>query len=237
MWSTRSVNNITVNGRGQLPHSSASKGRIRGFRTSETLDLVVGEAGEAYRARVDDASLLDRFTRTIVFVKPDLVIVYDCLSAREESTFDYWLHATHPFQGDDPRKIHLTVDDVHCAVSMLKPDGLELRQTNEYDPNPRPRIQLREWHLTASTPRPTRRTEFVATYQAYRAGEKTPPRPLLEDVDGGYVLRGQVGSDAVVALLPNRPQAAIRVNGLTTTGKPLVQRRGSDGSILATVSP
>jgi biotin carboxyl carrier protein len=53
MWTTRSVNNFTVSGQGQLPHSAASQGEITSFKTTPTLDLVVGQAAEAYRQKAD----------------------------------------------------------------------------------------------------------------------------------------------------------------------------------------
>lgn len=41
VWSTRSLNNITVNGKGQLKRSAAATGEIVFFQTSPTLDVVV----------------------------------------------------------------------------------------------------------------------------------------------------------------------------------------------------
>ncbi len=82
MWSTRSVNNITVSGQGQVAQSASAQGQITQFKTSPTLDIVAGEAGGAYRSD-SGAPLLDRFSRTILFIKPELVIVYDRLIARE----------------------------------------------------------------------------------------------------------------------------------------------------------
>jgi len=49
VWETKSQNNITVNGHGQVKHSPFSKGKIAAFKTAPRIDAVVGEAGEAYR--------------------------------------------------------------------------------------------------------------------------------------------------------------------------------------------
>ncbi|MDP6038754.1 MAG: DUF4962 domain-containing protein, partial [Candidatus Latescibacteria bacterium] len=64
MWETRSVNNITVNGKGQGKRLASAVGKIVNFETTEHFDWVVGEAGEAYDEDVG------RFTRAILFVKP-----------------------------------------------------------------------------------------------------------------------------------------------------------------------
>lgn len=235
MWSTRSVNNITVGGRGQLPHSAAARGEIVDFRTTPHIDAVVGEAGEAYRTKAEidlGDLLLDRFTRTVLFVKPDLIVIYDQLAAREPSSFEYWLHATDRFEAADPKDIRLRVGEVGCRIGLLAPDGLQLIQTDQYDPNPRPRIKLREWHLTAATGDERRSVEFVAVYRPHRLDDASPDMPRLEHSDGGYALRTAVPGGTAVVLLPVSEETTVEAHGLKTTGKPLAALLHADGTIM-----
>ncbi len=234
MWSTRSVNNITIDGQGQLAHSAAAQGRITQFKTSPTIDMVAGEAADAYRSS-SGAPLLDRFTRTILFIKPELIVVYDRLEAQRESTFEYWLHATQKFAVTSQRKIDLQVKDVGCAVSLLAPEGLEFSQTDQYDPNPRARVTLREWHLTATTPSRARNVEFVALYRPHRDGNQPPRNEKLTKIDGGYVLTADLTDGQVVALLPTDDSALLSADGLSADGAILVQRRDKDGNVVATL--
>jgi hypothetical protein len=234
MWSTRSVNNITVDGQGQLAHSASSQGRITQFKTSPSIDIVAGEAGDAYRTRSGDP-LLDRFTRTVLFIKPELVVVFDRLVARGDSTFEYWLHATEKFTVTNQHDIDLQVKDVGCAVSLLLPAGLEFSQTDQYDPNPRPRITLREWHLTATTPSKAKTVEFVALFRPYRDATEPPHKEKLTRIDGGYVLTAELADGQVVALLPTDDSASLSAEGLSTDGTILVQRRGKNGSVVTTL--
>ena len=102
MWSTRSVNNITVDGIGQ-PHGYEAVGQIVQFENHPAYDIVVGDAPDAYYApknNVDypDGKVLEQYRRSIVFFKPNLLIVYDKLKAVRPATFEYWLHAKKPFQ-------------------------------------------------------------------------------------------------------------------------------------------
>jgi len=237
VWSTRSVNNITVDGQGQLKRSAAAKGRIIAFKTTPSIDVVVGEAGGAYGARKDGNSrgLLDRFTRAIVFVKPELVVVYDRLAARQPATFEYWLHAVNEFAVGDQRNIEVRAGDVSCAIDILAPKGLKFSQTDQYDPNPWPQITTREWHLTAATPSKTGGCEFVALYRPHRANRPVPAAASLKPIDGGYLLEAELSDGRVIALLPTDDSAALSAEGLATTGKILVQRRAADGSIVETV--
>ena len=102
VWSTRSVNNITVDGIGQLPRSNQAIGEIVQFEHHPDYDIVVGDAPMAYRATNNpdypDGTVLEQYRRSIVFVKPDLVIVHDRLKAVRPATFEYWLHAKNPVQ-------------------------------------------------------------------------------------------------------------------------------------------
>jgi len=239
MWSTRSVNNVTVDGKGQLPHSAASQGRVVAFHTTAAIDAVVGEAGEAYRgssSRDASSRLLDRFSRAVLFVKPELVIVFDCLDARQESTFQYWLHATDKFTVGEQGSVELRVGDVVCPILFLEPKGLEFSQTNEYDPNPRPRIKLREWHLTAATPQKSKSVQFVTLLRPHRSSQKVPREAKLERLGGGFLLTAELSDGSVAALLPVDDKAALSGAGLSTTGRIVVQRRDRDGSPTATLA-
>ncbi|MBN1442596.1 MAG: DUF4962 domain-containing protein, partial [Planctomycetes bacterium] len=237
VWSTRSVNSITVNGRDQLKRSPAAKGEIVAFRTSPSIDIAVGEAGGAYGVRSpgEDRPLLERFTRAILFVKPDLVVVYDRLAAPEASSFEYWLHAIHRFEMDGQRRIGVRSGGVLCDIDFLAPDGLILAQTDQYDPNPVERIREREWHLTASTPSKARSVEFVALYRPHRATEVVPSAASLQPLDGGYLLEAQIQGGTITALLPSRDDAELEARGLRARGRIAIERRGASGEVVERV--
>ena len=239
MWTTRSVNNITVNGIGQKGHSSAAQGRIVDFHTGRSLDVVVGEAGSAYVGeksdRNPDGRILDRFTRSIVFVKPELVVVYDRLEARQKSSFEYWLHAVNEFAVKDQDDIRLEVDKVDCKIRMLLPRGLSFSQTNQYDPNPRERIKLREWHLTATTKDKSKSVEFITLIRPHRKGQVPPDEVQLETIPGGHILTVNLTEGRVTLLLPTDDSVELSTTGLKTKGQLAVTRYGKDGSIVETV--
>ncbi len=237
VWSTRSLNNITVNGQGQVKRSHAALGQITAFCTTPTIDVVAGEAGASYLVgtSADTPSLLDRYDRTILFVKPDLVVVFDQLQAKQPATFEYWLHAANMFQIQDQRHIVTQVGDVRCHVDLLWPAELTLTQTDQYDPNPWPAITTREWHLTASTNPPQRRAQFVALYRPERVNREIPKHAELTAVPGGLVLRATISDGDITALLPNGPAASLSFDGLTTKGNIVIQRRDSTGKAIETI--
>jgi hypothetical protein len=211
MWSTRSVNNITVNGKGQGRRTAKAQGEIIAFKTTPEMDVVIGDAADAYEKP------LERFTRAIIFVKPEVVIVYDRLKTTEPSTYEYWLHAIKKIDVKDQHQIQVQNDDVVCDIDFLTPNGLTFEQTDQYDPNPRPRIKLREWHLKAKTAEKKRQTEFVAVYWPHRAKDKIKKSAVLETIPGGYVLRIELTGKKLTALLPADETIKLERAGIKTT--------------------
>jgi hypothetical protein len=223
MWSTRSVNNITVNGKGQVKRTVKSQGQIVAFKTTPAMDVVVGEAGSAYETP------LERFTRAIIFVKPELVVVYDRIEAKEPSTYEYWLHAVNKIDVENQHRIQVKSGDVVCDIDFLAPANLTFEQTDQYDPNPGPQITLREWHLTAKTAEKRQKTEFVTVYWPHRATDEIKKRAILRSIDGGYALNVELADKKLTALLPTDDDALLREpDGLTTTGAIKLKLESSD---------
>jgi hypothetical protein len=157
MWSTRSDNSLLVNGVGQYAHTPLAKGRITALVSSPHYGIVAGEAGGSYKD-------LHAWSRRILFVKPNYVVIHDVIEAKEPSTFQWLLHTD-----ETPLQIHhgnhLTWEGEPGAVDVrfLQPEGLESTQTDEFDPPPAEwaGFKLHQWHLTASTTRKAETETFV----------------------------------------------------------------------------
>lgn len=201
MWHTKSTNCITVNGTGQRRHDNRSTGRITAFETSDAFDYVEGEAGSAYEKR------LDRFRRGILFIKPELIVIFDSLIAPEPSTFEWRLHAPTEMRILDEQRLHAVNGEAACDVTFLHPAGLRLSQTDKFDPPPRPRIKLTEWHLTAATDTPAKSCDFITLLRPHRTGE-TPPRDArLIRLANGYAIEATLRDGTVIVLLRSAPDS------------------------------
>jgi hypothetical protein len=222
MWTTRSTNCITVNGKGQKKHTAQAQGKITAFLTTPQIDAVIGDARASYEPPVE------QFKRAILFVKPDLVIIYDRLRTSEPSTFEYWLHAVNRFDIRDPQNIVTQNGDVLCDITFLTPQNLSFTQTNEYDPNPRPRIKLREWHLTGKTPERSTRMEFVTLCRPHRVEERPEWKATLQPIPRGYRLQATLHDANLTALLPTDDAGALEADGLKTTGAIKLRLEGTD---------
>ncbi|MDY0354653.1 MAG: DUF4962 domain-containing protein [Sedimentisphaerales bacterium] len=230
MWSTRSTNCITVNARGQRKHTPTAQGRITAFETTPTIDVVVGDAGDAYESEAG----VESFKRAILFVKPDLIVVYDRLRTSEPSTFEYWLHAVNEFDIGGGSMVTVKHGNVGCAISMHCRSPLAFEQTNEYDPNPRPRITLREWHLTARTTQKAKDMEFITVYRPYRTAEGYMGTSGFQAIPGGYLFTASSAAGQLTALLPTDDTTTLQSKDLQTIGaiKLKLDRPGHNPQIL-----
>jgi hypothetical protein len=123
-----------------------------------------------------------------------------------------------------------------CDVSILAPDRLTFSQTNEYDPNPRPRVKLREWHLAFDLMAKRDRVEFVTLLRPHRVADDVPKTAKLEPVDGGYILTAQLSDGDFTALLPANDAAELAADGLTARGRIVCRRRDPSGKSIAELS-
>lgn len=175
MWSTRSGNSILVDGQGQKKHTSTLGGTIIASTLGGTLEVVTGEAGEAYEGR------LSRWERRIAFIKPRVIVIHDVLDAPQASTFQWLLHAPGKFE-IGPQEAAYRAEHGEARIRFLEPPGLAITQTDQYDPPPADwaKLDLGEWHLTADAAEKTTHREFIAVIGV---GEKFP-EVALETQDG-----------------------------------------------------
>lgn len=195
MWHSKSTNTITVNGEGQQKHSASAVGKITEFYTSELFDYTVGEAAGAYSGK------LDRFTRRILFIKPDAVLIYDTLEAPAPSNFEWRLHTVNEMIVNDQHDILAKNSGVECRVNFLWPNQLGLSQTDQFDPPPRPRVKLTEYHLTAEASSETKQQEFITLFQPYKQSHDNTFEAAIKTLGGGYAVLLENDSQSTVVLL------------------------------------
>ena len=102
-----------------------NRGRIAEFFTSDGFDYLLGDATDAYNT--DEAQVLDRFHRQVVFAKPNVFFVRDALSAPEPHTFSALMHASAQdallVEGDAAR---IVSPSALLQIHPFSPDGLSL---------------------------------------------------------------------------------------------------------------
>jgi hypothetical protein len=234
MWETKSVNSILVNGEGQKPlRSQDAQGKIVDFHTSKSYDYVAGEAVQAYSGR------LDRFTRSILFIKPvgarhavPVLVIFDRLEAPEPSTFQWLMHSPTEMKVNGQQDITVENGDAGCKVTFLTPDSLEITQTDKFDPPPRPRIKLKQWHLQAGTPNRQKRCQFVTVIRPYRKGEAAPTRAEVEKLPAGYACKIALADGEAIVLLRTVEGEPLAGYEAETDGDVAVVRLDASGKLV-----
>jgi len=229
MWHTKSVNSVTVDGKSQKKRSRLARGEILEFHASEALDYVSGEAGSAYGDR------MKQFTRRILFVKPDLVLIFDTLIASAPATFEWRLHAPHPLTRHGGGTARTEGKNAAARVDFLWPDTLQVSVTDRFDPPPRPRIRLTEYHLTAATPVPSRSASFVTAIRIRRAeDEESAPLSLTRE-PAGFLVEGSCRTGELLVLL-RTGDGPLSAGGVSAEGRVTARIAGKGGKVLARFS-
>jgi hypothetical protein len=114
--------------------------------------------------------------------------------------------------------VQVRAEDVACDINFLAPMDLTFTQTNQYDPKPRERFKLLEWHLTGRTTAKKKSMEFITLYRPHRTREHVPNEASLEKIKGGYALEVKLSDGEFSVLLPTDDKAVLKANGLTSAG-------------------
>jgi len=215
MWRTRSVNSITLAGKGQSVHSAKARGRITDFHTEPGLHTVEGEASGAYGKR------LDSFRRRILLIEPDLLVVIDRVRAVNPTAMEWLLHARAPFESTGPDTFEVHSGTAGCSVQFLGPQGLTFAQTDRFDPPPRPRVKLVEHHLRAEV-EPRKDVRFVTVIRPFRAAQRPPGAATVRQAKGGSLIIAPV-LDGTAEILA-RPDGSVTVRRLDADGEVVLRR-------------
>ncbi|NOZ21139.1 MAG: DUF4962 domain-containing protein [Planctomycetes bacterium] len=127
---TKAHNSILIDGEGQTPHSTEAYGRITDFYTSARFDYYCGDATTAYPKELG----LKRFKRHVLYVRPDIFVIYDELEADHDARFDWLLH-TYSKMTIDPRTRTVLVSEEtgDVSVQFVRPAKLSFEQTDQFD--------------------------------------------------------------------------------------------------------
>lgn len=227
---TRAQNGVLVEGKGQITRSLASKGEVVSFLHGDTFDYTAGDAFAAY------GGLLDRYIRHIIYVRPDVFVIFDDLKAPKASSFSWLLHAYHEMDVDAPNgRIGLDANTATLDVRLWSSEGLSYDQTNEFAvPLDEPMNKPEQWHLTARTDRRTTDAYFLAVLTPSKTGEPRviPATRLVADAGVGVRL---VNNEEITTVLFRTKEEVAAADGLTIVGSAGALRRGDDavGLLLA----
>ena len=231
---TYAHNAITMDdGIGQASMMMGAKGEITGFLHHKAFDLATGEAAEAYNYTMDESTgipatteRLERATRHVVYLRPDLFLVIDDLkrSDAEKSSFEWWLNAlgtiTYNENTAQIQQGKAALDAViqfpqgvkaNYSETFSGPDGIAYTPSGNYASQP---VHKRVWF---STP-PANSSKIVATLAVHPAGTETQTVEA-EQLDNVLKLSLKDDTSAFVNIGENSPMT---VAGIETDAAAVV---------------
>ena len=179
--STRAHNAITFDGgAGQRQQDPSAIGRIVFWASSSVGDVVVGDAREAY------GGALDRATRTLVFVRPNLVLVRDQLAARSPRTWEWRVHAIDKMMlGENSIRIDRRGESL--CIDLLQAPEVEVGQTTGFGTEMRAKRSRQDmadqWHAAWATKERQGAAEFLVSM---RVGCQGSAPKAMRQRDGGW---------------------------------------------------
>jgi len=214
MWHTKSDNCITVDGESQGRRRADATGRITRFETTPEFDYVRGEAAEAY------AGKMKHFTRRILFIKPEAVVIWDTLEAPQPAAFEWRLHTADAMIINGQGDIRAANSKGGCKVEFLYPENLQISQSDKFDPPPRERIKLVEHHLTAVPAAKSAATDFVTVLRPHFKEQSIAGECTLKKSNSGYKLTIPKADGVTAAVFLNSdPQNRIKIKGVETAAE------------------
>jgi hypothetical protein len=165
---TRAKNAITYDGgKGQLYYEQDNRmgyGAITRFAAAPGHDLVTGEAAQAYGGALRQAR------RTLVYVRPNLIVVHDKLASDTPRQWEWNIHALSKMDVLSNQKIRISSEKESLCVEMLAAPALRFSQTSEW--TEAPKRGEPQWHGRFSSAEPLAAAEFIALLNVGCTGTK-----------------------------------------------------------------
>jgi len=130
LWTrqTKANNCILVDGEGQADRDFKATGRIVDFRDEGRYAYVSGDATPAYKGK------LSQFIRHILFIRPDVFIIYDDLKADRPVAFSWLLHSLERPKIDvEKRIINIQRKNAHLQARLFSSSPLDIKYTDQFD--------------------------------------------------------------------------------------------------------
>ncbi|MGH8642362.1 MAG: Ig-like domain-containing protein, partial [Burkholderiales bacterium] len=156
---TRAHNAVTFDGgQGQTVFEETGRlgpGMITGYLQRPDYDIVSGDATQAYGGALKEAR------RSLVYLRPNLAIVYDRLASDIPRRWEWNIHALNAMTVLSEQRISIHNDPQSLCVDMLAGPAVQFAQTDLFTADPGNGAP-RQWHGSFHSVAPLASTEFIA---------------------------------------------------------------------------
>ncbi|HXN15547.1 MAG TPA: heparinase II/III family protein, partial [Usitatibacter sp.] len=154
---TRASNAITFDGGlGQGFNEKRFSGEITRFESNASYDYAIGHAEKAY------GEALSRAQRSIVYLHPNAILVYDSLASATARTWEWNIHAINRIDKISDKKIHIKNGAAQMCVELLASPEVAFSQIDLFTVAPAGANLPKQWHGTFASLAKSERAEFIA---------------------------------------------------------------------------
>lgn len=157
-WYTQTLahNAITFDGgKGQTLHAKAATGKIVQFSHQAKFDITTGDATLAYGGQLRKA------IRSLVYLRPGTVLVFDSLESAVPRRWEWNIHALNPIVRASDNRIEIHNGDTTLCIDLHATQSMIFSQTDQFTKPPRD-TRKPQWHGRFSATQPSRRIEIAA---------------------------------------------------------------------------
>ena len=172
-------------------------GEIERFESTAAGALAVGRAEKAY------GGALTKAQRSMVYLRPGVVLVHDVVASSVPRTWEWNIHALNRMKKFSDRKISITSGRAQMCVEMVSSPEVAFTQTDQFAVPPgrssTDAKQPNQWHGAFATLQKTQGAEFIAVMRiGTDCSEVATAAPAARRVAGGW----EVAIDGKTVKLP-----------------------------------
>ena len=197
---TRGHNTIMIDGKGQV-RGANGYGWVARYLHGRQITYCTGDASHAY-----GEAGLTRFRRHVVFLRPNIVVVYDDLEADHPAEWSWLLHSPGKIEATSEEQFFASTGNAQAQIDFCASAAVKGTVSDKFDP---PALNWRDkksggktieypnqWHLTVVPKERSAKARFLAVLQVGRDG-----KPLATNPDHGKDGVIQVGDWRIAAAL------------------------------------
>jgi hypothetical protein len=158
---TRAHNAITFDGgQGQSVYEASGQlgpGTMTGFTHQPDYDIVQGDATQAY------GGALSRAQRALIYLRPDLLLVYDNLASVTPRQWEWNIHALEAMRAVSDTQVSAAHGGRSLCIDMLAAPPVRFAQTSQFTVDPGAGFAWTpQWHGAFTSTSPSYAVEFIA---------------------------------------------------------------------------
>jgi len=189
-WTVQTIahNAITFDGgKGQATESREAEGRIVAFDHSPDLDYVVGDATNAY------GGALTKAVRTLAYLRPDTLVVYDKVESRTARRWEWNIHSLQEMSEYENGNVRIVNGEASLCVEVLRGPATSFSKTNAFPVDPAGKRDERpnQWHGTYRATQASSDAEFLILLTVNCAALEVGALRPLEDGGFSFTLDGR----------------------------------------------